>query len=236
MGKGIDVFTHDAVASEGSTLKVLRGIFGNDGYAFWFITLEYIAQSENMRLDLHKRTEWLRHVARCGVSEETAKNIVGVLCDLGAIDSELWKNKKIIWSDAFVERAKAKLSRRQAGVPDKPEPVKDATEDKFAHGFEAFWEAYPRKIGKGEAFKKYKARRSDGYSDDELLRAAKTYANQCRTNRTEKQYIKHPRTFLSDTLPFTDFLQSEETSSNGSQKNPFGDFSIPREYMEAVGK
>ena len=235
MVKGINAFTHDADASEGVTLKVLRGIFHNDGYAFWFITLEDIAQSENMQLDLHKRTAWLKHVARCGVSEEKAKSIIDVLCDLNAIDSELWKKKKIIWSDAFVERAKTKLSRRQTGIPEKPEPIKEKNEDKYAQGFEAFWECYPRKIGKGEAFNKYKARRKDGYSDEELIHAAKEYANQCRTNRTEKQYIKHPRTFLSDTLPFTDYLVKEKSALQNAQGNPFGDFDIPEEYREAVG-
>lgn len=72
--------------------------------------------------------------------------------------------------------------------------------------FEEWWTVYPRKIEKGNAYKKYQARRKDGYSDAELMEAAKNYAAQCKKQKTEKQYIKHPKTFLSEPLPFLDFL------------------------------
>lgn len=81
---------------------------------------------------------------------------------------------------------------------------------KYTPAFERFWEVYPRKVGKGEAYKKYKARRNDGYSDDELIEAAGAYADQCRKLKTDKEYIKHPKTFLSDSLPFLDFLPKRE--------------------------
>ena len=42
------------------------------------------------------------------------------------------------------------------------EPVKPG----YAEGFLQFWEAYPRKLGKGDAYKKYQARRKDGFSDE----------------------------------------------------------------------
>jgi len=83
------------------------------------------------------------------------------------------------------------------------------------------------KIGKGEAYKKYKARRNDGYSDDELITAAKSYATACKRLGTDKQYIKHPKTFLSDSLPFRDYLPNEReqekpTTPEGS--NPFAEY------------
>ena len=83
---------------------------------------------------------------------------------------------------------------------------------------------YPRKVGKGEAYKKYKARRNDGFSDEELLLAASNYAAQCRKQRTEQQYIKHAKSFLSDNTPFTDYLPRTSSpppvDENG---NPFLD-------------
>ena len=99
------------------------------------------------------------------------------------------------------------------------------SESEYTSAFTEFWEAYPKKIGKGEAYKKYKARRNDGYSDEELLSAAKNYAFQVKKQKTDKQYIKHPKTFLSDALPFLDFISKKEeqhqieTVPNG--KNPF---------------
>lgn len=98
--------------------------------------------------------------------------------------------------------------------PDKP---------RYEPEFEVFWKAYPRQVEKGNAYKKYMARRKDGYSAEDLLTAAKNYAAQCRRQGTQKEYIKHPKTFLSDSLPFTDFLpKREEEIADGS--NPFAEY------------
>lgn len=99
----------------------------------------------------------------------------------------------------------------------------------YSKDFEEFWEVYPKKVGKGEAYKKYKARRNDGWSEAELLEAASKYASKCARERTEKQYIKHPKTFLSDSTPFTDYLSKNETGSSApvAQSNdddPYGDW------------
>lgn len=92
----------------------------------------------------------------------------------------------------------------------------------YAEGFLQFWEAYPRKLEKGDAYKKYQARRKDGFSDEELIQSAKNYAAECRSRRTEKEYIKHPKTFLSDSLPFTDYLPKNDDKPKTQQSgNPF---------------
>jgi len=98
------------------------------------------------------------------------------------------------------------------------EPVKPG----YAEGFLRFWEEYPRKLEKGDAYKKYQARRKDGFSDEELIQSAKNYAAECRSRRTEKEYIKHPKTFLSDSLPFTDYLPKNDDKPKTQQSgNPF---------------
>lgn len=95
---------------------------------------------------------------------------------------------------------------------------------KYAPAFELFWEAYPRRIGKGEAYRKYTARRKDGYSDDELLQAARVYSVQCKRLKTEKQFIKHPKTFLSDSLPFLDYIPKKSAEDTTQGGNPFGTY------------
>ncbi len=90
--------------------------------------------------------------------------------------------------------------------PEPPQPKRN----KYSTGFEAFWEVYPRKIDKGNAYKKYEARRKDGYSDEELLEAARRYAEECKAKHTEPEYIKHPKTFLSDATPFVDYLPKKK--------------------------
>lgn len=118
---------------------------------------------------------------------------------------------------------------------DKPEVKEEGSEQaaqpvepKYIPAFEQFWATYPRKEEKGAAYKKYQARLKDGYSEDELLKAAEGYAIQCKRMRTEKRYIKHPKTFLSDSLPFLDFLPKEDQRVERDQKpdtsNPFKDW------------
>lgn len=110
-------------------------------------------------------------------------------------------------------------------------PPQAPKEPKYPKEFEAFWEVYPRRVDKGAAYKKFQARRRDGYSAEELIEAAKNYASLCRKKKTEKDYIKHPKTFLGDTTPFTQFLpkgiEPGAEKLDGNSGNPF------LEYEEA---
>ena len=95
----------------------------------------------------------------------------------------------------------------------------------YPEGFEKFWDAYPRKVGKGEAYKKYCARVNDGWGENELLEAAVAYAVSVEQNKTDKQFIKHPKTFLSDATPFTDYLKhAEPTVSTTASNDPYADW------------
>ncbi|MFV0420123.1 MAG: DUF6291 domain-containing protein [Dysgonomonas sp.] len=96
---------------------------------------------------------------------------------------------------------------------------------KYSKEFKQFWDAYPKKADKGQAYKNYKARLKDGYSSEELLIAVVNYKQQCEKQRTEQRFIKHAKTFLSDTLPFTDYIKTEAQSNtelqDSDEENPF---------------
>lgn len=98
----------------------------------------------------------------------------------------------------------------------------------YTKDFEEFWNVYPRKIGKGDAYKKYQTRLKDGWSPEELLEAARNYANICISKKTEKEYIKHPKTFLSDTTPFADYISEKKDSfqiaESSNDDDPYGDW------------
>ena len=95
-----------------------------------------------------------------------------------------------------------------------PEPKPE----KYGAEFEDFWAAYPRKADKGACLKKYKARIQDGYSPEELLTAAQNYRSQCERDHTDQKYIKHGKTFLGESLSFTDFLPGK--AGGESQQSP----------------
>ena len=100
--------------------------------------------------------------------------------------------------------------------------TKQKKKENYSTEFECFWEVYPRKSDKGEAYKKYLTRLKDGWSPEQLLTAAKKYRAQIITNRTDQKYIKLCKTFLSDTTPFTDYLtRIERQGANKDTENPY---------------
>lgn len=139
-------------------------------------------------------------------------------------------------------RSRKKAADEEHGTAEKAEETertdeprteeKPSATGKYSRPFEQFWSVYPRRVGKGEAYAKYKARRSDGWSDEQLIEAAKRYGEECVKRHTEPQYIKHAKTFLSDKTPFTDYLTgglNTESSgpqqvSNATDDDPFADW------------
>jgi predicted phage replisome organizer len=72
---------------------------------------------------------------------------------------------------------------------------KEKEKDIYSNEFEQFWSIYPRKVDKKKALKSFKSCLKN-YSLDTVLKGTKKYALQVK--HTEKQYIKHPATFLNN--------------------------------------
>ena len=87
----------------------------------------------------------------------------------------------------------------------------------YTCAFEQLWNAYPRKKEKAKAYKCYKARLADGFSEDELLLAVKRYADECKRNHTDERYIKLGATFLGPNTPFLDYLEGGITGDAGGE-------------------
>lgn len=103
----------------------------------------------------------------------------------------------------------------------------------YTEDFEAFWNAYPRKKEKRDTFEKYKARLNEGFDEATLLSAAVAYRDECIRNQTQQKYIKLGKTFLSNKLPFTDYVSGKSqmmapkagtTSTSATYEDPFGDW------------
>jgi len=102
---------------------------------------------------------------------------------------------------------------------EKPKPKSNKAISNYPTDFEELWSAYPRKVDKAQAYKKYKARLEDGFSHAQLLEATRNYAAQCKRDRTEDKYIKHGKTFLGEATPFLDYLP-KEPEKHGSLEEP----------------
>ena len=153
----------------------------------------------------------------------------GCIClhDWGEWQAQWYKDVERKGRDA--ERKRKERARKKSPAPvalDEPAvPAKVVPKASYPEGFKKFWDAYPRKVGKGEAYKKYCARVNDGWGENELLEAAVAYAVSVEQNKTDKQFIKHPKTFLADATPFTDYLKhAEPTVSTAASNDPYADW------------
>jgi len=106
-------------------------------------------------------------------------------------------------------------------VPD--EVAQEEGRKKYPASFEDFWKEYPRKVDKGNAYKKYQARVKSGYSPEQLLIAARNYRMECEREHTPDKYIKHAKTFLGDATPLEDYLPKKDETTNTAGGEP--DFS-----------
>ena len=175
-----------------------------------------------------------------------AADVVNALIETGWIDeaddSRFYIHDWEQWQDQWykakerrendVKRKRQKRSQNESpqepkktgegGTPPTPKP---ASKKEYSATFEEFWKVYPRSHDKGHAYEKYCARLKDGFSEEELLTAAKGYAAECKKNRTETKYIKLAATFLGPATPFVDFLpksnSSQTTIPYESGDNPY---------------
>ena len=115
----VDYFPH--YCNSGKTLYILQNRYGNDGYAFWFKLLELLATTDGHYYDYQGPSHWQFLIARTGVTEVTATNIIATLDSLDAIDHEL-NVKKILWVQKLVDNLSSVYDRRKSGIPQRPSP------------------------------------------------------------------------------------------------------------------
>ena len=113
----VEYFPH--FATSGKTLYILENSFGNDGYAFWFKLLELLANTNGHVLDTNNTPDWKFLVAKTLVKEETATEILNMLSELSAIDTDLW-SQRIIWCQNLVDNVEDVYKKRRTKKPEKP--------------------------------------------------------------------------------------------------------------------
>ena len=116
----VDYFPHYCNASDGDTLTVLEGQFGNDGFTFWFKLLEKLGSTDGHFIDCSQTRKWQVLCARARVKELQGVEIMNLLVEMGAIDKQLWETNKIIWCQNFVDNVAEAYRNRKRDIPLKP--------------------------------------------------------------------------------------------------------------------
>ena len=115
----VDYFPHFVTGSR-RTIYVLEEGWRNDGYAFWFKLLELLCQNDGHSFDVSTQANMRYLCAYAKTTPETAAEILDTLADLGNIDTELWKERKIIWCQSLVDNLKDVYDKRTTPIPKKP--------------------------------------------------------------------------------------------------------------------
>lgn len=115
----VDYFPH-FVGGSRKTIFLLEDSFGNDGYAFWFKLLELLCSNDGHCYDISDAANRRYMCAYTSVDEEAAVKILGMLADLGNIDTELFTEHRIIWCQSLVDNLKDVYNKRTTPLPVKP--------------------------------------------------------------------------------------------------------------------
>ena len=246
----VDYFPH-YVSTDSKTKFILEQNWGNDGYAFWFKLLELLGRCDGHYFDCSTAADSKYLAALTRIDEITEKEILDTLSDLGNIDPELWKQRKLIWCQNFVDNLQDVYSKRTAVIPKKPsieqgetetpiesKPPKTEEEPKKKGKaarrksvltvaqqelFEKFYAVYPKKVDRATAERAWA--KIEPQPDEEFTQKviqAVAEAKKYDGRFREKQYIPNPASWLNAKGYLNEYEQ-EGGRNNGGFK-PSGGF------------
>ncbi len=107
--RNVDYFPHYL---SGDKIRYVRKKFGNDGYAVWFILLEQLAKAKDHHIEMNGfRTVLMMDETM--VSEAILLAIIEELVDLGEFHRDLWREKKVLYSEKFRDSIEDAYRKRQ---------------------------------------------------------------------------------------------------------------------------
>jgi DnaD/phage-associated family protein len=102
--EGMDYFPHDTDAANDEKIEALRSLFGNDGYAFYFILLERIYRTNEAELDISKPILLAPIASKIGVGKEVFAEMLEASFEVGLFDKEEYEKRKVITSSGIKSR------------------------------------------------------------------------------------------------------------------------------------
>lgn len=110
--EGMDYFPHDVDAANDEKIEALRSLYGNDGYAFYFIMLERIYRTKNFELNISD-AETIQILSRkVGVTQELFEKMVLTSVKHGAFELDDYNSRSVLTSNGIKKRANIVISKR----------------------------------------------------------------------------------------------------------------------------
>lgn len=219
----MDYFPHDTDAVNDEKIDAMRTLYGNDGYAFYFILLERIYKKNGV-LDVQNPAIMAAIQRNITGDSELFEKMLNSAFELGLFDKRTFDEKHILASPSIERRTSSvngERARKRAYSEGKkiidvqntgktPETLPKEKKSKVNNNtpiipngidarFQQFWNAYPNKVGKGaaeKAFKKIKPAVTNKLLAD-MLTAISVQRQSERWQRDGGQYIPNPSTWLN---------------------------------------
>jgi hypothetical protein len=102
--EGMDYFPHDVDASQDEKIEMMRSMYGNDGYAFYFILLERIYRSEHAELDISSEVMIKAIAKKIMVTPNRLKKMIDTSVEIDLFCIEKFEKRKILTSDGIKKR------------------------------------------------------------------------------------------------------------------------------------
>lgn len=115
--EGMDYFPHDTDAVNDEKIEALRALYGNDGYAFYFIMLERIYRTADFEInvsDAETQKETFQILAKkVGVSTEIFEQMLNAALKWGCFSKKDYEKRGVITSKGIKKRAAVVLEKRR---------------------------------------------------------------------------------------------------------------------------
>ncbi|WP_049680873.1 DUF4373 domain-containing protein [Peribacillus loiseleuriae] len=125
--EGMDYFPHDTDAVNDEKIEALRFLYGNDGYAFYFILLERIYRAKEFELDVSDAETIQILCRKIGVNEEKFHQILETSLKRSCFDRVAYEEKRVLTSTGIKNRASIVVEKRVM-MRDKYQKSKDVSD------------------------------------------------------------------------------------------------------------
>lgn len=185
MAKKAPFFSHDMNARYDPKMSAMRGVYGAEGYGWFWMLIEMMAEADGYQLDYKSKYVFNAYAMQLQCKPEQVSKFVSDCIDefelFASDDSYFWSNslrKRMQYRDSVSEKraeaANKRWSNANASKSDANAMQKDTNktkQNKTKHSnkkdivdsnecddtFEKFWSVYPQKVGKQAAKKKWKS-------------------------------------------------------------------------------
>jgi hypothetical protein len=211
-----DYFSHDADASSDEKIVYLESLFGHTGYALYFKFLERMTRSEGFKIQWNEIKKGI-YAKEFGISVTEIDRFIAECCrqEIKAFVNE----HQMLFSPGLIARLTPLLEKREynrqkyiekkqsiiKSETEKVNSVTELTQSKvkkskvyiYTDDFLAFWNLYPKKVGKLDALKAWSSKNGSRPSIEIISKKISELKQSEQWQKNNGQFIPNPATWLN---------------------------------------